>query len=64
MAQEITTKSVLPKGTIKPNDPVTVHATAKAGEFMAEGAPWEVHAALAEKLIASGKATAELQKRK
>jgi hypothetical protein len=63
MAQEITTKTALKKGEIKPNDMVTVYATAKA-VHMQEGAEWEVHSALAEKLIASGKATETAPKKK
>jgi hypothetical protein len=63
MAQEITSKKPLAKGEIKPNDPVTVYATEKA-QFMKPGQEWEVHSALAEKLIASGKATKEAKSKK
>lgn len=41
---------------VRPGDVVTVYATDKA-KFQKVGAEMEVHPALAEKLIASGKAT-------
>ncbi len=49
--------------TVKPFDTVTVYATDKA-QFMKAGEKWPVHPLLAEKLIASGKATKEKPKAK
>ena len=68
MAQEgaITTdNAVIPKTKegdgVKPFDTVTVYATAKAVHIK-KGEKWVVHPNLAEKLIASGKATKDKPK--
>lgn len=62
MAQEIKPEAAaqpMPEGYVKPQDPVTVYATA-LDVFHLEGEGYEVHKALATKLIASGKATKPL----
>jgi hypothetical protein len=67
MAQELNTKMVakVPEGMVRGTDTVKVYWTAKAakkkengaGGHVKEGDEVEVHPLLAEKLIASGKAT-------
>lgn len=64
MAQELNTKMTvkLPEGSdlVRPADLVTVYSTkGKHNKHVAEGEPMEVHTILADKLIASGKATKE-----
>jgi len=60
MAQEITAENSVgtkaKEGFVRGQDMVTVYATAKA-LFVKEGEAMNVHQLLAEKLIASGKAT-------
>lgn len=55
-------------GVIRPNDPVTVYATeltgkSKSNDYKA-GDAFEVHSALAEKLIAAGKASPDAPAKK
>lgn len=59
MAQENITDAPLPEGSelVKLQEPVTVYATGKLSATHAVGEEMNVHRALAEKLIASGKAT-------
>lgn len=62
MAQELSEKMMkpLPEGSnlARPADMVTVYSTkGKHNRHVKEGEPMEVHAELAKKLIASGKAT-------
>ena len=64
MAQELSTKMMekLPEGSnlVRPADLVTVYATTgKHNKHVKAGEPMEVHTLLADKLIASGKATKE-----
>jgi hypothetical protein len=61
MAQEEIKGGPLKDGEVRPFDTTTVYATAKSG--MAVGSPMEVHPALAEKLVKSGKATKEAPKK-
>jgi len=46
------------RGEVKPFEVTTVYATDKLKATHKKGAPMEVHPALAEKLIETGKATA------
>ena len=63
MAQEIKAKNAVMKGgKVKPNDDVVVYATGKLKSTHKEGEEMTVHSAIAEKLISSGKATAEAPK--
>jgi hypothetical protein len=58
MATEIKTPNKpLTGGKVRGKDKVTVYATKKLSATHTEGEAMEVHPALAEKLIASGKAT-------
>ncbi len=65
MAQEITTETVQPlaedSGLVRPYDKVKVYATDKA-KFVAAGTEIEEHPLLADKLVASGKATKDKPK--
>ena len=63
MPQELTTKMMAPlekADQVRPYDKVTVYAT--KGKHLKEGEAIEVHPLLAEKLIASGKATKDAPK--
>lgn len=62
------TRLIKRAGVIRPQDPVTVYATAMVGNSKNNdyktGDAMEVHSVLAEKLIAQGKATKEAPKTK
>jgi hypothetical protein len=66
MPQELTTKMMAPlekADQVRPYDKAIVYWTAKA-KHVKEGTEAEVHPLLAEKLIASGKATKDAPKDK
>ena len=54
--QEIESKEPLKPGHVLPQEPVQVYPTEK-DPFNKQGEPYTVHRALAEKLVASGKAS-------
>lgn len=55
-------KTALQEGMVLPQDNVTVYGTVST-KFYKEGEAFEVHSAVAKKLVAAGKATEEPKKK-